>query len=209
MKNETQKSDKKAAITGIVLAAGRSRRMGRPKQLLPLGPHTVIEVVSRAIRPHVDQLVIVIGHVADQVAAVLSGLDVVIAVNEDVDRGMLSSVQAGMRMADTNVHGYFICLGDQPEVSACVIERVLESAHGRAGIIIPTTDGKRGHPIFIHRRYAEQILRLDSATTGLNSVTRSNEHDTLEIPVEDSLILLDMDTPADYERVLQHAKGNV
>jgi molybdenum cofactor cytidylyltransferase len=143
------------------------------------------------------------------VAAVLSGLDVVIAVNEDVDRGMLSSVQAGMRMADTNVHGYFICLGDQPEVSACVIERILESAHGRAGIIIPTTDGKRGHPIFIHRRYAEQILRLDSATTGLNSVTRSNEHDTLEIPVEDSLILLDMDTPADYERVLQHAKGNV
>lgn len=199
-------------VVGILLAAGRSRRMGQPKQLLPLtGNDTVIEVVARRVRPHVDGLVVVVGHVGGQVAAVIADLDITLAINHDVDRGMLSSVQAGVRAAGTRCRGYLICLGDQPSLRASVIEAVLRRAErhpatGEAGIVIPTFDGERGHPVFIHSRYRDEILALDPEAAGLHAVTRGHVDDTVEIAVDDRLILDDMDTPPDYAREVERAR---
>ena len=189
-------------VVGILLAAGRSRRMGQPKQLLPLTGHdTVIEVVARRVRPHVG----------GQVAAVIADLDITLAINHDVDRGMLSSVQAGVRAAGTRCRGYLICLGDQPSLRASVIEAVLRRAErhpatGEAGIVIPTFDGERGHPVFIHSRYRDEILALDPEAAGLHAVTRGHVDDTVEIAVDDRLILDDMDTPPDYAREVERAR---
>ena len=181
--------------------------MGQPKQLLPLaGQNTVIEVVARRLRPLVDGLVVVVGHVGGQVAAMIADLDITLAINDDVDRGMLSSVQVGVRAADSDCRGFLICLGDQPSLQASVIGAVLHHpATDRAGIVIPTIDGRRGHPVFIHSRYREEILGLDPVAVGLNVVTRGHVDDTVEIAVDDARILEDMDTPNDYAREVERA----
>ncbi len=181
--------------------------MGQPKQLLPLaGQNTVIEVVARRLRPLVDGLVVVVGHVGGQVAAMIADLDITLAINDDVDRGMLSSVQVGVRAADSDCRGFLICLGDQPSLQASVIGAVLHHpATDRAGIVIPTFDGHRGHPVFIHSRYREEILGFDPVAVGLNAVTRGHVDDTVEIAVDDALILEDMDTPNDYAREVERA----
>jgi molybdenum cofactor cytidylyltransferase len=188
-------------VAGVLLAAGRSRRMGRPKQLLPLGPQgTLVEMAARRVRPFVEELVVVVGHVGGQVAAALSDIDVRLAVNGDVDRGMLSSVQTGLRAAP-EATGYLICLGDQPGMPESAIRRVLAcAAEGEAGIVLPTAQGKRGHPVYLAAAYRDEILRLDATTTGLNAVTRGHPQETREVPVDDDSILRDVDTPADYER---------
>ncbi len=192
-------------VIGILLAAGRSRRMGQPKQLLPLaGLQTVVEVVAHQIRPHVSSLVVVGGHVGGQVAAMLSALDITLAINENVDRGMLSSVQAGI-LAANHGRGYLICLGDQPSLRGAAIDAVVRASVGAAGIVIPTFDGQRGHPVFIHRRYRSEILGLDPQRVGLNAVTRAHAQDTIEVALDDELILDDMDTPSDYAREIERA----
>ncbi|HJP30764.1 MAG: nucleotidyltransferase family protein [Candidatus Latescibacteria bacterium] len=198
------------AVAGILLAAGRSRRMGRPKQLLRLaGSDTVVETVAGRIRPLVDRLVVVVGHVGGQVASMLADLDITLAINDDVDRGMLSSVQVGVRAVDPTFCGYLICLGDQPSLRVPVIEAVLGGARQGAGIVIPTFHGKRGHPVFIHRRYRDHMLGLDPETTGLHTVTRGHADDTLEIGLDEAVILDDMDTPSDYARELERASEDV
>lgn len=188
-------------VVGIVLAAGRSRRMGRPKQLLPLADgRTVVETVVGRLGPHVDEVFVVIGHVAGQVAAVLAGTDARLVVNPDVDRGMLSSVRCALRAAGDGWAGYLVCLGDQPSLSGPVLARVLESARRTAkGIVLPVCAGRRGHPVYLARRYREVILALGD-DCGLDTVTRSHPDDTVEVPVDEGGILDDMDTPADYDR---------
>lgn len=189
-------------ICGVVLAAGRSSRMGRPKQLLPVGDGaSMVQTVTDTVRPCVDELVVVVGHVAGQVAAVLAADDVSLAVNDNVDRGMLSSVQAGVRHTEAEL-GYLICLADQPSISATVISAVVEAARQGAGIVIPTIDGRRGHPVFIARRYRNEILQLDPEQVGLNQVTRAHPEDTVELAMHDELILQDIDTPAQYAAVV-------
>ena len=190
------------AVAGIVLAAGRSRRMGRPKQLLPLNGVTMIECVVTRIRPHVDLLVVVIGHAAEQVAAALRTRGVRLAVNDDVDRGMLGSVKCGLRAAGSAWRGFLFCLGDQPGLTDPVLRTVLSGAASSGkGIVIPTFSGRRGHPVYLSRRYYDPILGLDESL-GLNAVTRSHPADTLEVPVAEPAVLEDMDTPDDYARLL-------
>ena len=99
---------------------------------------------------------------------------------------------------------YLICLGDQPRLSGVVVERVLQArTQTDAGIIIPTSNGKRGHPVLIRNAYRAEILALP-LDVGLNAVTRGHPEDTYELPVAEDAILTDMDTPADYQRELAH-----
>lgn len=179
--------------------------MGRPKQLLPWNGVTVIECVATRIRPHVDLLVVVIGHAAEQVAAVLRNREVRLAVNDEVDRGMICSVKCGLRAAGPGWNGYLFCLGDQPGLTDPVLRAVLAGAsHSEKGIVIPTFSGRRGHPLYLSRRYYDQVLGLDERL-GLNAVTGSHPADTLEVPVAEPGVLEDMDTPEDYARLLRGA----
>ena len=186
-------------IAGIVLAAGMATRMGMCKQLLPLDGKMVIQRVVEQVVGQVDKVLIVIGHRGEEVAAALSGYPVTCVANKNYRSGMLSSVQCGIRSAG-RAQGFLICLGDQPGIGLGVVRAVLaEAAGGDTGLVIPTNQGKRGHPIWIHRRYREEILQL-AGDRGLNAVPRGHRDDTLEISVDDQQILVDLDTPADYQR---------
>ncbi len=185
-------------IAGIVLAAGRSTRMGTLKQLLPLGGKPTIEVVVEQVCGRLERVIAVLGHRAEEVAGALAGQPVVCAFNPDYGLGMLTSVQCGIRAAG-GASGYLICLGDQPHLGSTA-DALLEAARQAGeGILIPTFQGRRGHPILIRSSYAGEILSL-SPERGLNTVTRGHPQDTLEVPVEGREALEDMDTPADYQR---------
>ena len=190
-------------VAGIILAAGMSTRMGQLKQLLPLGGRAAIEWIAEVVSSRLDEVVVVLGHRAEEIAPVLAAYPVRWVVNADYQTGMLSSVQCAVRTVDTEAD-YLICLGDQPRLSGAVVEQVLQArTQVSAGIIIPTANGKRGHPVLIRNAYRAEILEL-SIDVGLNAVTRGHPEDTCELSVAENAILTDMDTPADYQRELAH-----
>ena len=197
------RADGTGRVAGIILAAGMSTRMGPLKQLLPLGGRAAIEWIAEAVGPRLDEVVVVLGHRAEEIAPVLADHPVRWVVNSGYQAGMVSSVQCGVRAVD-RAADYLICLGDQPRLSKAVIEQVLQRRNQRgAGIIIPTVNGKRGHPVLIGNAYRAEILALPPGV-GLNAVTRGHPEDTCELPVAEPAILTDMDTPADYQRELNH-----
>lgn len=195
-------------VVGLVLAAGRSLRMGRPKQLLPLADgRTVVEVVVERLRPHVERVVVVVGHVAERVAAALAATDAQLVANPDVDRGMLSSVRCGLQAAGDDCDGYLVCLGDQPSIRGPVLAALLEAVRRTGkGIAVPVCGGRRGHPVYLARRYRDAVLALGD-DRGLNAVTGAHPEDTAEVEVDEAAVLEDMDTPADYERERRRAVG--
>ena len=187
--------------SGIILAAGLSSRMNRPKQLLPWGSGTVIEEIARRVRGRLPETIVVLGHLAHKISPMLLEVDVKIVVNQEYEHGMLSSVKCGI-MAATGASAYLVFLGDQPVVVDEVIDAVV-NAYGETGrgIVVPVFGGKRGHPVLISSHYAQEILALGNEE-GLNVVTRGHPQDTLEIAVETATVLEDMDTPDDYLRAL-------
>lgn len=192
-------------VAGIVLAAGLSTRMGQPKQLLPLGDKVVVQVVVEAVVGQVDRAVVVLGHRAEEVARALTGYPVRCVVNPDYCAGMLTSVQCGIRAA-AGASAFLICLGDQPGITARNIAGLLAAARGEGkGIAVPCHAGRRGHPVLVGSAYAGEILSL-GAGQGLHVVTRGHPEDTVEVSVEDPLILEDMDTPAEYHRELERRR---
>ena len=199
--------NKAPAPAGIVLAAGLSTRMGAFKQLLPLGDRTVVEVVVDQLCRRLERVVVVVGHRAAEVIEVQTSRPVQCVFNPAYQLGMPTSVQCGIRSLGPTA-GYLICLGDQPRLSATLaaLLSVAPNVRSRPGILIPTFQGRRGHPILIGNQYTEEIMAL-SPDQGLNTVTRAHPDDTLEVPVEDSEALEDLDTPEDYQRALYRAQG--
>ncbi len=202
MKSEkaTIKGMKKTGETAaVVLAAGLSSRMGEFKQLLPIGGQPAVCRIVDVLIPLLHRVVVVVGHRADEVEQALGERTVLCVRNEDFRDGMLSSVQCAVH-ALGNQTNYLICLGDQPSLAEDTVATVLRAGESAAeGIVVPTFAGKRGHPLFLHRRYHQAIIDLPDGV-GLNALTRSQPQDTLEVPMDRREILEDMDTPQDYQR---------
>ena len=189
-------------VVGIVLAAGMSTRMGRLKQLLPLGGRPAIQWIVEVLVGRLDQVLVVLGHRADEIAPAVADYPVQTAINTEYKLGMLSSVQYGVRRADKDAD-YLICLGDQPRLDGAVVDQVLQAAKQvERGMVIPAHQGKRGHPIFIRNAYRREILAL-GLDGGLNTLMRSYPEDIHEVVVGQTGILEDMDTPVDYQRELK------
>ena len=154
------RADETGRVAGIILAAGMSTRMGQLKQLLPLGGRAAIEWIAEVVGRRLDEVVVVLGHRAEEIAPVLAAYPVRWVVNNDYQTGMLSSVQCGLRAVD-RAADYLICLGDQPRLSGAVVEQVLQARKQiGAGIIMPTANGKRGHPVLIRNAYRAEILGI-------------------------------------------------
>jgi molybdenum cofactor cytidylyltransferase len=188
-------------IAAVVLAAGMSTRMGGLKQLLPFGvdERPLIEVVVSRLKRQVDRVIVVLGHRAGDISPILADYGVELVVNEQYELGMVTSVQCGIRAAG-DVRGYLICLGDQPGLGKQTLSLVLQrAAQMHKGIAIPVCDGRRGHPIYITNHYKAEILELPH-NVGLNAVTGAHLDETEQIQVPDESILVDVDTPQEYEQ---------
>ena len=195
-----------AEAAGLVLAAGAGRRFGGPKLALSFAGSTVIGSVVAALREAgVAPIVVVIGPHSVDVAAALAGLDTVIAVNEDPDRGMVSSIQAGLRALPESAPSFLVALGDQPRLRSEDIGRLL-SAHRESGktIALPTHAGKRGHPVLFDARCRAEILALGDEGT-LRDVVHAHPDDLVEVELPSDAVIRDIDTQEDYQDELRRA----
>jgi molybdenum cofactor cytidylyltransferase len=196
-------------LAGIVLAAGESRRMGQPKQLLPFGAGTILErVVDTLLTAGVGEVVVVLGHVADRVRAVLGDRPVRAVVNAEYRQGMLSSVKCGVNAIGAGYDAVLIALGDQPHIEGAVVSEVIRAYRdGETGIVIPRYADKKGHPIIINlQKYREAIANLPE-DAGLNVLMQEHANDVRLIDVATEDIIRDIDVPDDYTRELARFTG--
>lgn len=186
-------------VWAIVLAAGASTRMKKQKLLLPFNGKTIIETVIQNIMPVLGKnILVVLGSHRDEINEQISKLPVKTCVNKNFPDGMLSSVVCGFRALPENAEAALVFLGDQPQIPAEVTRLVLEKwQQSGKGIIIPTTVGRRGHPVLIETKYKTEIERLEPEK-GLRQLMGKFIDDVLEAECSNPEILRDIDTPEDY-----------
>ncbi len=195
-------AEKKAVmICALVLAAGRSERMGTQKLLLPLGGKPVITRIVDALQPSpVQQTFVVVGREGERIQLALQNRTVSFVTNPDFAGDMLGSIRCGLRALPTRCEAVLIVLGDQPNLTAQLVGELITAFHqsGR-GIIVPAHAGHGGHPVLISIRYREELLH-QFAGAGLRGLLEAHRDDVFRLEVPAAAVLEDMDTPEDYER---------
>lgn len=189
-----------ARVCGLVLGAGGSQRLGRPKQLLPYREGTLLgHVVGVARACSFDQLVVAIGGAAEDVRAGvdLSGAEVV--VNDAYGQGCSSSIAAALAVVDERCDVLVLMLGDQPGVSAATVAALLEG-RGDARLAVCRYDDGRGHPIAVARSMFGALADLHGDKGVWRLLDRAGD-EAAEVAVAGP-IPLDVDTAADYQAVV-------
>jgi molybdenum cofactor cytidylyltransferase len=189
-------------VAAIVLAAGRSTRMGGPNKLLAelSGKKLVRIATEQALASKASEVIVVTGHQADLVERALDGLKVKFVRNGDFARGLASSVKAGIAAVSANADGAVISLGDMPLIDAGLIDRLIEAFAPERGhlISVPVADGRRGNPVLWSRRFFKDLMTLDGDIGARHLIARHAEAVT-EVPVEGNGAFLDIDTPQALE----------
>ncbi len=194
-------------VGAVILAAGKSSRMGEAKQLLRLGEGTILErTVENVRRASVDEVVIVLGASADAIreqlpAVVMGGARLV--VNPEYETGMASSLRAGLGALGSDVDAALIVLGDQPFVCPATLDRMVEE-YRRTGaqIVIPTHEGTRGNPVLLDRSLFGEAMAL-VGDIGCRAIFAKHPKEIVYVEVDDPGVLLDIDNREDYERLLR------
>ena len=193
-------------IPGVILAAGRSQRMGRPKALLPVGPgaETFISRIVRTLRAGgVDDVVVVAAGLADEIASELAREDPPprVVINPEPERGQFSSLQVGLRVVNRpGVGGMLVTLVDVPLVSAGTVEQLL-AAHRRTGapVVRPERQGRHGHPVIFDRAVFGEIGAAPACSSA-KAVVAAHLRQSVSVPVAEAGPFRDIDTPAEYAR---------
>lgn len=186
----------------IILAAGASTRFGKPKILLDWrGKPLIRKAVEDALLSGLSQVTVVIGAVVDPVIEILRGLPVNIVVNERWQEGQSASIQAGLAALRDDAGSAIFLLADQPAVSPELLRRLIERhAATLAPIVAPRVQGKRGNPVLFDRDLFAELLQIQGDTGGRVLMNRYGlEH----VDWDDPRLLLDIDTPEDYQKLLE------
>ena len=193
---------KRGRVAVVILAAGLSSRSASFKPLLPLGEGTIIERVISIFQHNNVDVHVVVGHHRDEVRTTIKNPNVTIIENPDYEHGMFTSVQAGVLDLGSDYDGFFIMPVDIPLVRPETIARLLsESEQNTDKIIYPVFGGHRGHPPFVPASLISAILGWNK-DGGLKAVLSGYENKALQVPVPDENILFDVDTPEDYQELL-------
>jgi molybdenum cofactor cytidylyltransferase len=192
----------------IVLAAGRSRRMGAFKPLLPFGEKSVISTCLDNFRAAgVDDIVVVIGHRADEIRNHLRDLTVSFALNPDPESEMSVSIRCGVEALSGDAGALLITPTDHPGVSSDVIRLLIDQWTKGARLIIPEYHGRGGHPVLVDSAFRGELLALDPQR-GLRSLFEAHRSDVCRLAVECPFVARDMDTWDDYLGLHQEIFGN-
>jgi molybdenum cofactor cytidylyltransferase len=197
-------------IAAVVLAAGESSRMGRPKALLPIEGQSFIErIVAELQRTAVGRIVVVLGHNAAELRPKIEHLPVTIIVNPDYKQGQLSSLQAALRYllsasSAERVDGVLVHLVDHPYIDAALVDTMISRFYSsQPSIVVPRYGGRRGHPVLFSASLFGELLAAP-LEQGAKAVVNAYRDTTLEVETAEPGVTIDIDTPEEYRR---HVKG--
>ena len=192
-------------VGAIILAAGKSTRMGESKQLLRLGESTVLGQTLENVRGSgVDETVLVLGSSAETIRQQLpiSAIqDLKVVVNQAYGQGMASSLRAGLAALGPRIAAALIVLADQPFIRPTTLDRIIDQyRRSHAQIVIPSYKGFRGNPVLLDRSVFPEVMALEG-DIGCRAIFGSHLEGIVKAEVEDVGILLDIDNKDDYARL--------
>ncbi len=186
-------------MSAILLAAGQSKRMGKPKLLMPFGQSTIIEqTVDNLLGSATDEVIVVLGDRAKAIRRLIADRPVKLVINPDYEQGMSTSIVAGLKLVNRRTSAVMLALGDQPLIDSQTINRLIAGfrSHDK-GIAVPTYRGDRGHPVILNIKYKEPLLAL-KGDVGARRIIKENSGDILEVAVDCEGIKIDIDTADCY-----------
>jgi molybdenum cofactor cytidylyltransferase len=177
--------------------------MGGPNKLLEEihGKAIVRRAAEAAVASHASPVIAVTGHEGDRVAAALAGLDIQRVHNPDYSEGLSTSLKAGIAALPRETDAVVVALGDMPDVTGALIDRLVAALDPVRGalIAVPTREGRRGNPVVWSRRFFEQLAHVEG-DTGARHLIAQNSEAVVEVPVEDDAAFRDIDTPEALQR---------
>lgn len=193
------------SFAAVILAAGESSRMGRDKALLPWHGSTFLRAAIDVLTPYTDYVIVVAGKNEKDIAPTVYAAGQSLVVNPRPDRGQFSSLQVGLReVLNRGRDAAIITLVDRPPPAAETVLQLREAAvdafHEGKWAVVPEYQGKHGHPFVAAREMIEAFLRAPEASTA-RDVEHSHQDRILYVPVDDQLVVANVDTPEDYQRV--------
>ena len=186
-------------VSAILLAAGESKRLRMPKLLLPFGKSTILEqTIDNLLNSRVDEVIVVLGYRAEEMMRKLANRPVKIAINPIYHQGMSTSIVKGLSLVNNRAQAIMVALADQPLINSQTINRLIEESLGYdKGIVIPTYQAERGHPIIFASEYKEELLGLKGDIGGRQTI-KEHPNDTLEVIADSKAITMDVNTINDY-----------
>ena len=198
-----QSRDDRTGVSGVILAAGQSSRLGRPKQVLDVfGEPLLRHVVRHAVASRLDEVVLVLGHEADRIAPAVGDWGQRTVVNPDYAEGQSTSVHVGLAAIDPRAEAVLFLLGDQPRVDPRIIDAVIARfRETRAPIVMPTYGGIPANPVLFAAKLFPDLARV-TGDEGARSIVKSHRDLVAHVAVSDDLVPQDVDTESDYRGLL-------
>jgi molybdenum cofactor cytidylyltransferase len=191
-------------IAAIILAAGKSERMGTPKALLRFRGKSFLEHVLHAVKQSsVTHVVVVVGRHWKEIQEAMGPPSPLLVFNPNYEQGMSTSIQAGIRALPPEASAAVLLLVDHPLIKPQTIDKLIGSLRP-GSIIVPVYGGRRGHPVLFSKDALEEVLEL-GPDQGANAVLRRDPGRVVEVPVDDAGTLRDIDTPEDFEALLRES----
>ena len=181
--------------------------MGAFKPLLPFGDSTVIEsCIDNLHAATVDEIIVVVGHRADEVLEHLKNANVAFALNDDLASEMSVSIARGVEQISAGANALLIALVDHPAVSGDTIKTIVDAWVDGAQLVQPEFNGRGGHPVLIDLKYRHDLLHLDPQR-GLRGLFAAHRGQVRRLPVDSPFVARDMDTWEDYLQLHRDAFG--
>jgi molybdenum cofactor cytidylyltransferase len=190
-------------ISAILLAAGESKRMGKPKLLLPFGNDTVLgSTVDNLLNSNVNEVIVALGANIQKTKKALAGKAVKITTNPHYRQGMSTSLICGLKQVNQQAQRIMVALADQPLIDIKTYNKLIrESFKSDFGIIVPTYRSRRGNPIIFNVSYKDELLKLKGDIGGRELLSHHND-DILEVVVDCEGIHSNLNTIDDYQSIL-------
>lgn len=187
-------------VAAIILAAGSSERMGRPKQLLLIDGQPMVRRVAEVVcASALSQVLVIVGANAERVAEALHGLPVELLHNPAWPEGMSTSLRTGLRAVRPDIEAVLVVLADQPALTPGLLQRLVERYRiTRAPIVAPFYRGHRGNPVLFGRSLFPELLAIHG-DRGARRIIARHEERVERVALDDAAVVQDVDTIEDYE----------
>lgn len=190
------------SVTAILLAAGKSTRMGKLKSLLTWGEYTLIEYqVNSLLNSKIDQVIVVLGHRNQELTNYIDKFPINIVVNEDYTLGKSTSIKKGMNSVSNNESDFLFLSVDQPRKPELIDSLIDFHFQNKSLISYPIYNNRGGHPIIFNRAFKTEIENINECTFGLKNIITNNSEKVKRLELYNNQCLIDLNIYEDYKRV--------